>query len=53
MIQVDMNALREKFYSIGQAGGSIKGDDKVLMDSLDGWQRTELLNAFNKGKQDA
>lgn len=48
MIHVDMDALRAKWYQMGLAGQSITGDDKVLYNSLDQWQKQELRNEYLK-----
>lgn len=48
MIHVDMDALRAKWYQMGLAGQAITGDDKVLYNSLDQWQKQELRNEYLK-----
>jgi hypothetical protein len=48
MIHVDMDALRAKWYQMGLAGKAITGDDKVLYNSLDQWQKQELRNEYLK-----
>ena len=53
MIQFDLHELRQKFYDLGKAGGSITGENYALISHCDGWQRTELLNAYEQGQQDA
>lgn len=48
MIHVDMDALRAKWYQMGLAGQAVSGDDKVLYNSLDQWQKQELRNEYLK-----
>ncbi|EBS4516644.1 hypothetical protein DQT32_04445 [Salmonella enterica subsp. enterica serovar Braenderup] len=48
MIHVDMDALRAKWYQMGLAGQAVTGDDKVLYNSLDQWQKQELRNEYLK-----
>lgn len=48
MVQVDMDELRAKWYQMGLDGTAIKGDDAVLFNSLDQWQKQELRNEYLK-----
>lgn len=53
MIQVDMSELCQKFYNLGKDKQEIIGDNAEMYKSLDAWQRIELMDAYNRGKQDA
>lgn len=48
MVQVDMDAMRAKWYQMGLDGTAIKGDYAVLFNSLDQWQKQELRNEYLK-----
>lgn len=53
MVQVDLAELRKKWYNLGKSGTDIAGDDAVLFNSLDPWQKRELRNAYVEGTTEA
>ncbi len=53
MVQVDLAELRAKWYNLGKAGANIEGDDAVLFNSLDPWQKRELRTAYLDGTTEA
>ncbi|AFC21491.1 hypothetical protein GAP32_044 [Cronobacter phage vB_CsaM_GAP32] len=53
MVQVDLAELRTKWYNLGKEGTEISGDDAVLFNSLDPWQKRELHNAYVEGTTEA
>lgn len=53
MIQVDLAELRTKWYNLGKEGTEISGDDAVLFNSLDPWQKRELHHAYVEGTTEA
>lgn len=53
MVQVDLAELRSKWYNLGLSGSEISGDNAVLFNSLDPWQKQELRNAYVEGTTEA
>ncbi|QXO12285.1 hypothetical protein pEaSNUABM49_00039 [Erwinia phage pEa_SNUABM_49] len=52
MVQEDMTELRKRWYDLARAGTAITGDNRTLFNTLDGWQRQELKNAYVQGMTD-
>lgn len=50
MIQVDLDALKVRFYNAGKGTHNLSKDDINLFLSLDRWQRKELNDAMEQGK---
>ncbi|AFA44622.1 hypothetical protein [Klebsiella phage phiKp_21] len=53
MIQCELSVLITLFYMLGQKKQDISGDNALLYQSLDQWQRSELSNAWAKGYNDS
>jgi uncharacterized tellurite resistance protein B-like protein len=51
MVQVDLDALKVRFYNAGKTGYNLTQEDINIYTSLDQWQRQELLNAMQEGKE--
>lgn len=51
MIQTDMDVLREQFYNLGKEGKAITGNAAEVFKTLDAWQRIEVINSYNEGKE--
>lgn len=52
MIQVDLEALKARFYNYGKGRNPISTEDAAIYASLDQWQRKELVNAMVKGTKE-
>lgn len=50
MIQVDLDAMKARFYNAGKGTHNLSQDDINLFLSLDSWQRKELYDAMEQGK---
>lgn len=52
MIQIDLDALKARFYNIGKGLTVLTQDDSILLKSLDYWQRNEVLEHHKAGADD-
>lgn len=52
MIQIDLEALKARFYNIGKGLTVLTPDDSILLKSLDYWQRNEVLEHHKAGADD-
>lgn len=52
MVHVDLSYFVKRFYDIGLNRNELSSTDKEFFNSLDLFQRNELLNSLNKGIDD-
>lgn len=52
MVQLDLDELRAKWYDMGKFAKVISESDHELFNSLDLWQKKELVDAFIKGNKE-
>ena len=52
MVHVELDAIKQKWYEIGNSDRQWTDSEYAELKSLDNWQRNEVLKAHQKGVND-
>lgn len=53
MVHIDLDNLKQHFYNIGSGLAPFSTKDREVLNSLDQWQRKEVVDAMNKGTEES